>query len=92
MRKTYYVRPERTAGYGACDGSSYDNAWNGIAGVDWQAMSEDEPATLWVCGGGDAPSGFLTVFVETSYLQNGGSPIELAAPRPDPRREPAQPV
>jgi hypothetical protein len=89
---TFYVRPAQPGGYGAGDGSSYENAWSGMAAVDWEAMAARQPATLWVCGGGDAPSGFLTVFVETSYLQNGGSPIELAAPRPDPRREPAQPV
>ena len=92
MTKTFYVRPERAGGYGAGDGSSYDNAWNGLEGVDWQAMSEGEPATLWVCGGGDKPSGFLTVFVEMSYLKNGGSPLEPTAPRTDPRRESAQPV
>ena len=90
--KTFYVRPERPGGYGAGDGSSYDNAWNGIEGVDWRAMSEDEPATLWVCGGGDQPSRFLTVFVEMSYLKNGGRTLEPTAPRTDPRRESAQPV
>ena len=89
--KTFYVRPERTGGYGAGDGSSYDNAWNGMGGVDWQAMSEAEPATLWVCGPGDAPSGFLTVFVEMSYLKNGVA-LEPAAPSTHPRRESSQPV
>jgi hypothetical protein len=92
MSKTFYVRPERPDGYGAGDGSTYDNAWNGMGGVDWQTMSEGEPATLWVCGGGDQPSGFLTVFVEMSYLQNGGSTLESAAPHTHPRRESAQPV
>ena len=90
--RTFYVRPERACGYGAGDGSSYENAWNGMGGVDWQAMSEAEPATLWVCGAGDAPSGFLTVFVEMSYLKNGGSALEPAAPSTDPRRESPQPV
>ena len=92
MSKTYYVRPQRPDGYGAGDGTSYDNAWNGMGGVDWQTMSEGEAATLWVCGSGDQPSGFLTVFVEMSYLQNGGSTLESAAPHTHPRRESTQPV
>jgi hypothetical protein len=32
------------------------------------------------------------VFVEMSYLKNGGRALEPTAPRTDPRRESAQPV
>lgn len=90
--KTFYVRPVQSGGYGSGDGSSYENAWNGMAAVDWEAMAAGDPATLWVCGSGDAPSGFLTVFVEMSYLKNGDRAIEPAAPRTHTRRESPQPV
>jgi len=89
MRK-YYVRPQCDAGYGAGDGSSYENAWNGLAAVDWNAMSQDEPAQLWVCGDPQGQPGFMTVFVEWSYIAQQGN--SFAAPRPDSRRESPQPV
>jgi hypothetical protein len=79
MTKTFYVRPRSSAGYGAGDGSSYENAWNGMDAVDWAAMKRAEPATLWVCGNPEGEQGFLTIFVEKSYLE--------AAPHPLPRRE-----
>jgi hypothetical protein len=83
--RTFYVRPQCDAGYGAGDGTSYENAWNGLPAVDWAALSAAEPATLWVCGDPQGQPGFMTVFVEWSYIAN-------AAPRPDPRRESPQPV
>jgi hypothetical protein len=46
----FYVRPEREARYGAGDGSSFENAWNGFSGVDWQALAAAAPAMLFVCG------------------------------------------
>ena len=79
MKKTFYVRPKSDAGYGSGDGTSYENAWNGMDAVDWNVMSRSEPATLWVCGSPEGQSGFLTVFVEKSYLE--------AAPRPHISRE-----
>ena len=82
--RTFYVRPACEGGYGAGDGTSYENAWNGLAAVDWDAMAEGEPATLWVCGDPQGPGGFMTVFVERSFL--------AATPHIDPRREPAESV
>ena len=86
MTRTYYVRPERDGGYGAGDGSSYEDAWNGPEAIDWRAIRAGE-ATLWVCGDPAGPGGFFTVFVERSYLEAA----EPAA-RPFPRRESPQPV
>lgn len=82
--RTFYVRPAREAGYGAGDGTSYDDAWNGLGAVDWNAMAEGEPATLWVCGEPQGPAEFMTVFVERSFL--------AATPHIDTRREPAESV
>jgi len=82
--RVFYVRPAIHGGYGRGDGSSYDDAWNGMDAVDWDAMSRAEPAILWVCGEREEQSGFVTVFVEKSYLET--------APRPHPRRELTEPV
>jgi hypothetical protein len=49
MRR-FYVRPERASRYGAGDGTSYENAWNGLAAVDWQALAAAAPAMLFVYG------------------------------------------
>lgn len=83
--KKFYVRPQRAEGYGAGDGTSYESAWNGLAAVDWGAMSQGEPAQLWVCGAPGGQPGFMTIFVERSYL-------EEATASPVPRRESSQPV
>jgi hypothetical protein len=92
MRK-FYVRPQCDDGYGAGDGTSYENAWNGLAAVDWSAMSAGEPAQLWVCGDPQGQPGFMTVFVEWSYIATAGSAAAVAATAsPDPRRESPQPV
>jgi len=37
--RAFYVRPRRDGGYGAGDGTSYENAWNGV-----------ESATSIACG------------------------------------------
>ena len=47
---TFYVRPERESRYGSGDGTSYDNAWNGFAAVDWDVLLARAPATILVCG------------------------------------------
>ena len=89
----FYVRPSRPGGYGAGDGTSYENAWNGFGEVDWEALAAAEPATLWVCGSPEGPGGFLTVYVELSYLKGSAKhDIEPAAARADSRRESPQPV
>jgi hypothetical protein len=44
------VRPERDVRYGAGDGTSYENAWNGLASVDWAALAACASATVLVCG------------------------------------------
>ena len=82
MRK-FYVRPDCEAGYGKGDGTSYANAWNGFKSVDWDVLRSG-PATLWLCGESvaNAPTGFVTVHIEWSYLKAN----EREA-RPDPRRE-----
>jgi hypothetical protein len=85
--KTYYVRPRSDAGYGNGDGSSYEHAWNGVEAVDWRALQSGEPAQLWLCGDPQGPGGFLTVFVEKSYLESPES-----ATGPFSRRESPQPV
>jgi hypothetical protein len=79
--RIFYVRPERELPYGAGDGTSYENAWNGFRSVNWDALA-GQPATLWVCGGADGPAGFVTLHVEWSYLE--GHEIQA---RPDSRRE-----
>ena len=83
--KTYYVRPQREGGYGAGDGATYESAWNGLDQVYSPALASGDPAQLWLCGGPGGPGGFMTVFVEWSYF-------EQSAPRPLPRREPAESV
>jgi hypothetical protein len=89
--KRFYVRPQRAEGYGAGDGSSYENAWNGLAAVEWSAM-EGEPAQLWVCGDPQGRPGFMTVFVEWSYIATAAAAQGTSAASPDPRRESSQPV
>jgi hypothetical protein len=90
VTRTFYVRPACEAGYGAGDGTSYANAWNGLGAVDWDAMAEGEPATLWMCGEPGGPGGtggtggFMIIYVERSFL--------AATPRIDTRREPAESV
>ena len=66
--RTFYVRPDCDAGYGAGDGTSYENAWNGFKSVDWAVLG-GQPATLWVCGDPAGPQGFVTLHVEWSYLK-----------------------
>ena len=48
--RIFYVRPERDARYGAGDGTSFENAWNGLASVDWAALAVCASATVLVCG------------------------------------------
>lgn len=87
--RTFYVRPQCDAGYGRGDGTTYDNAWNGLAAVDWSAMPSGEPTQLWVCGDPSGQPGFITVFVERSYLATEEA---AASASPYPRRESPQPV
>jgi len=89
--KTFYVRPQCDTGYGSGDGRTYDNAWNGLAAVDWSAMSA-EPAQLWVCGDPQGQPGFMTVFVVLSYIASQERAAAAAAASPDSRRESPQPV
>jgi len=92
MRK-FYVRPQCDGGYGAGDGTSYESAWNGLAAVDWSAMSSGEPTQLWVCGDPQGQPGFITVFVERSYIETAeAAGNAAAATSPDSRREAPQPV
>ena len=84
--RTFYVRPKRDGGYGAGDGTSYENAWNGTEAIDWSAIRTGE-ATLWVCGDPSGPGGFVTVFVERSYLE-----ADPPAERPFSRRDSPQPA
>ena len=46
----FYVRPERESRYGTGDGTSYENAWNGLAAVDWEVLAQFAPATVLICG------------------------------------------
>ena len=90
--RTFYVRPQCDAGYGSGDGRTYENAWNGLQAVDWSALSGREPAQLWVCGDPQGQPGFMTVFVEWSYIATQAGATAFAAPSPDPRRKSPQPV
>lgn len=91
--RTFYVRPQCEAGYGKGDGTSYDNAWSGLAAVDWRAMSGGEPTQLWVCGDPSGQPGFITVFVERSYIATEAAAAQPeSATSPHPRRESPQPV
>ena len=79
--RVFYVRPARATGYGAGDGGSYDDAWNGFEAVDWSALSRSAPAALLkVC----VPQGFVPILVNWSF--------DLAQESPVPSREPAQSV
>jgi hypothetical protein len=84
-----YVRQSKEGGYGAGDGSSYDNAWNGFDAVDWSAVAAHEPATVWLCGErmGDEPPGFLTVQVEWGYLRVSAARPALRSAANDPADE-----
>jgi hypothetical protein len=79
--QSYYVRPQCDAGYGRGDGTSYDDAWNGFAAVDWSRLSGSAAQpTLWVCGGPDGAKGFLTLNVEWSFLSDDApNPFGLGA-------------
>jgi hypothetical protein len=91
--RTFYVRPQCDAGYGSSDGRSYENARNGLAAVDWSAMTTGGPTQLWVCGDPSGQPGFITVFVERSYIASeAAGSAALFAASPDPRRESPQPV
>ena len=90
--KIFYVRPAKDGGYGAGDGSSYENAWNGWHAVDWAAVRSSGPATVWVCGDSSQPSSFMTVHVELSYLEREHESLEPGQAGPHPRRESPQPV
>lgn len=92
MRK-FYVRPACDRGYGSGDGTSYENAWNGLESVNWEALA-GEPATLWVCGDPAGPGGFVTLHVEWSYLNSRPETALAAEPkaRTHPRRESPVPV
>ncbi len=47
----FYVRPDRSGGYGSGDGSSYADAWNGLGSVSWDRLNADGvSSTLWICG------------------------------------------
>lgn len=48
--RIFYVRPERDPRYGAGDGTSHDNAWNGFAAVDWGTLAAAGSAVVLVCG------------------------------------------
>ena len=79
--RVFYVRPARAGGYGASDGSSYGDAWNGFDAVDWSALARAGSAALVkVC----VPSGFVPILVNWSF--------DLAQENPVPRREPAESV
>jgi len=49
-----FVRPKRAGNYGAGDGSSYENAWNGFSAMsdrEWGTLNAaGVSSTLWVCG------------------------------------------
>lgn len=49
MAQTYYVRPNSSHG-GANNGTSYANAWQSFAHIDWRLLSSNLPNTLIVCG------------------------------------------
>lgn len=47
--KHWYVRTSGGS-YGAEDGTSYDNAWDGETNVDWTTTGFQPGDTLWICG------------------------------------------
>jgi hypothetical protein len=47
--KDWFVRPQG-GDYGSEDGSSYENAWDGLLEVVWGAGGVQPGDTLWVCG------------------------------------------
>ena len=88
MRR-FYVRPQCDAGYGRGDGTSYENAWNGLGAVDWAVLNKGEPSQLWVCGDPQGQPGFMTVFVEWSYIAQEAA---AAAPAVESLRAHRQPA
>ena len=67
---TWYVRPSTTPGtYGNEDGTSYDDAWNGSANIDWTASGVQPGHTLY--GYGD----FSGEVLEPGDSGTSGSPI-----------------
>ena len=69
---SWYVRPEGGS-YGTEDGTSYNNAWNGLQNVIWGSDGVEAGDTLYICGlhlrtrtGGSA---WETIFP----MANGGS-------------------
>jgi hypothetical protein len=48
--RIFYVRPERASRYGAGDGTSYENAWNGFASIDWAVLAAFAPVMVAICG------------------------------------------
>jgi len=49
LAKDWYVRPAGGS-YGAEDGTSYANAWDGLPNVKWGSGGVQPGDTLWVCG------------------------------------------
>ncbi|MEW6265923.1 MAG: right-handed parallel beta-helix repeat-containing protein [Thermodesulfobacteriota bacterium] len=47
--RDWYVRPAGGQ-YGTQDGTSYDNAWNGLHAIKWLEGGVQPGDTLWVCG------------------------------------------
>ena len=73
--RAFYVRPECDGGYGAGDGTSYENAWNGFACVDWEVLAAFAPAAVVVCG---APAGReRRIALEVHWAQR--APLKKAA-------------
>lgn len=50
LASTFYVRPGQHATYGTGDGTSYNNAWNGITNIVWRGTGVLPGDTIYVCG------------------------------------------
>lgn len=61
---TWYVRPGQHATYGAGNGTSYADAWNGITNITWTSIQPGD--TLYACG-----THIYTITGGGQYYNNG---------------------
>ncbi|MCF6174641.1 MAG: right-handed parallel beta-helix repeat-containing protein [Victivallaceae bacterium] len=77
----YFVRPPLSGGYGAGNGTTYTDAWNGWSNINWGSMGGGD--TLYICGdhvystycfikqSGSESAGFFTI--RGDYSTEAGS-------------------
>jgi hypothetical protein len=84
---TYYVRPQTASTYGTEEGTSYENAWNGLDAVTWGGDGLNAGDTLYICGhhsgvtsNGWSNNAYTKIVVGASG--SSGSPITISGACP----------